>query len=193
MSWNAKAPWLLRSFCTLAAALAMSANGSTAFGEPVGCPRMDVHVPLAPILRTYLRDQIGGTDKTTRISVATIRDEKTRSEDIVVYVSGQMWCGSGGCRLLVLTPCGSEFRLIGSTTIVQLPVHYLGTTTHGHADLAVFVAGGGIEPGHYAKLAFDGRSYPPNPSMPPAKPIPTPHGEILFPTTARWQGTLLYR
>ncbi len=78
-------------------------------------------------------------------------------------------------------------------TIVQLPVEYLHTITKGHADLAVHLAGGGIQPGLYAKLSFDGHRYPSNPSMPPAKPMIAPRGEILFPTTAKWQGTLLYR
>ncbi|MGB6985587.1 MAG: hypothetical protein WBD74_06365 [Candidatus Aquilonibacter sp.] len=124
------------------------------------------------------------------MSIATIRDQGTGAEDVVVYVSGRMWCGSGGCSLLVLSPSDATFRVLGKMTIVQLPVQYLRTTTNGHADLVVLVAGGGILRPYYAKLAFDGRSYPSNPSIPPAQPIPTPHGEILFPATER--GTLLY-
>ncbi len=180
-----------RIICSFAAALALFTNASAASLGRVDDARTNASVER--FLRTYLADRPGEVDKTTRVSIATIRDEGTATDDIVVYVSGWGWCGSGGCRLFVLTPSGSTFRVLGKMTIVQLPVQYLRTTTHGHADLAVLVAGGGILHAYYAKLTFDGHSYPSNPSMPPAQPIPTPHAEILFPTTAREQGTLLYR
>jgi hypothetical protein len=47
--------------------------------------------------------------------------ETNTAEVELVYVSGQRWCGSGGCTLLILQPQGSSFRVIGKVTIVQLP------------------------------------------------------------------------
>jgi hypothetical protein len=41
----------------------------------------------------------------------------------------------------------------------------------GWRNLAVFVAGGGIMPGYFAELQFDGKSYPENPSIGPARPL----------------------
>jgi hypothetical protein len=178
---------VVATLCVFATALVLCASASEARVERIA---PGPNAPVERFLRTYLRDQTGNIDNSTRVSIASIRDEGAAIDDIVVYVSGQGWCGSGGCRLFVLTPKDSTFRVLGKMTIVQLPVQYLRTTTNGHADLAVRVAGGGILHGHYAKLTFDGHTYPSNPSMPPAEPIPTPHGEILFPTTAR--GTLLY-
>lgn len=182
---------LATTVCAFAVAVVLSTSASAASPRAGNGARTNVSVER--FLRTYLADRTGEVDKTTRVSIATIRDEGTATDDIVVYVSGSGWCGSGGCRLFVLTPSGSTFRVLGKMTIVQLPVQYLRTTTNGHADLAVLVAGGGILHAYYAKLTFDGHNYPPNPSMPPAKPIPTPHGEILLPKTAMGHGTLLYR
>ena len=38
-------------------------------------------------------------------------------------------------------------------------------------DLITYVRGGGIVPGYYARLPFDGRTYPENPTIPPAQPL----------------------
>ena len=41
--------------------------------------------------------------------------------------------------------------------------------------------GGGIQPGYEAELRFDGKTYPANPSVPPARPLKgKPEGEMLI-------------
>jgi hypothetical protein len=40
---------------------------------------------------------------------------------------------------------------------------------HGWHNLGVWVGGGGIQPGYEAELRFDGKKYPGNPSVPPAR------------------------
>jgi hypothetical protein len=42
---------------------------------------------------------------------------------------------------------------------------------NGWNDLIVFVSGGGIQPGYYAVLPFDGKKYPENPTIEPAMPL----------------------
>lgn len=53
--------------------------------------------------------------------------------------------------------------------ITQLPIRLLPGRSHGWRDIGVFVRGGGILPGYHARLSFDGRAYPSNPLMPPAR------------------------
>jgi hypothetical protein len=65
----------------------------------------------------------------------------------VVYVSGQGWCGSGGCTLLILEPVSSSFKVLGRLAIVQLPVRLLSSAKVRYPKLGVRVEGGGIQPG----------------------------------------------
>ena len=47
--------------------------------------------------------------------------------------------------------------------------------------MIVFVAGGGILPGYYAELRFNGKTYPDNPTVKPAKQITSkPRGTVLI-------------
>ena len=45
----------------------------------------------------------------------------------------------------------------------------LRTKTKGWHDLGIWVQGGGIQTGYEADISFDGKAYPSNPSIPPAR------------------------
>lgn len=77
-------------------------------------------------------------------------------------------CGSGGCELYVLSPTPTGYRAVTAVSVARPPIRVLPTATHGWRDLGVMVAGGGIIRGYEARLRFDGRSYPRNPSVAPA-------------------------
>ncbi len=88
-----------------------------------------------------------------------MKSDDGNSEEVIVYVSGQGWCGSGGCTMLILEPFGASFKVIGRVTIVQLPIRLLHSMSHGHPDIGVVVQGGGILSGYEAVLSFNGKSY----------------------------------
>jgi hypothetical protein len=71
--------------------------------------------------------------------------------------------------MMVVEPHGNTFRVIGNTTVVQLPISVLPSTAHGHPVIGVTVAGGGILNAYEALLAFNGKKYPGNPTVPPAR------------------------
>lgn len=77
-------------------------------------------------------------------------------------------CGTGGCDLYVLSLTARGYREVTRITVTRPPICVLPTITHGWHDLGVLVAGGGIIPGYEARLRFDGRSYPSNPTVLPA-------------------------
>lgn len=114
-------------------------------------------------LRGYFK---GPEDKTTRYSAAPVALD-ARSDEIVVYVTGRFWCGSGGCMALLLRPTNGSFKVINRFTLVRLPIVVLSSKTNGWHDIAMSVEGGGIVPGRMAILRFDGHKYPNNPSMAP--------------------------
>ena len=134
----------------------------------------------------------------TRVAIAKIRRDDG-GFDIAAYISGRSWCGSGGCELMILEPDGTSFRILGDLGITNLPIRQLKTSSHGHPDIGVVVRGGGLRPGHEARLRFDGKTYPDNPTVPPAEPIERKaEGDVIIdqpaenaPDEAR--GDLLYR
>jgi len=136
--------------------------------------------PLKAFLRSYL--SLWGKvspDKTTQITAVTVKTNSGKPEDIV-YVSGQDWCGSGGCTLLILEPSEATFKILGKVTIVQLPVRLLASSRNWHPDIGVTVQGGGVRVGYEAVLSFNGENYPRNPSLPPARKAAAVQGKVII-------------
>ncbi|MGA8087746.1 MAG: hypothetical protein WCA10_10590 [Terracidiphilus sp.] len=109
-----------------------------------------------------------------------MKTNEGKGEEDIVYVTGQGWCGSGGCTMLILQPTESAFKVLGRVTIVQLPIRLLPSLNYGHPDIGVRVQGGGILPGYEAVLSFDGKTYPGNPSVPPARKTTAARGKVII-------------
>ena len=141
---------------------------------------------LQQFLRNYLADPPSEIDKTTKYAAAAVHlSESAKDNAVIIYIMGQNWCGSGGCRMLVLEPDGNSYRVIGETTVTHLPIRVLRGMTKGKHEIGVRVQGGGIQPVYEAILPFDGKTYPSNPSMPPAKQsAEKARGIIAIPATA---------
>ena len=120
---------------------------------------------LTHFLRKYLGNSPLGIDTTTRFMTAQV--ETAVKKEIVVYVSGRSWCGSGGCTLLVLEPHRSSYKIIGRTSTVKLPIRILSSTTNGRQDIGVWVQGGGVRSGYETRLRFDGEQYRSNAAVSP--------------------------
>ena len=90
-----------------------------------------------------------------------------RPEAFVYLLSGA-YCGSGGCNLMIFTPEGRSWREVADMSVTNPPIRVLDSHTRGWNDIAVFVAGGGSR-GYMALLTFNGRSYPDNPTVAPAR------------------------
>jgi hypothetical protein len=146
---------------------------------------------LKAFLQNYLKSGSSEFDKTTRYSAAPVNLSGAKLPEVVVYVSGRAWCGSGGCTMLILRPDGVSFTVIARTTITRPPIRVLQTTTNGWHDLSVWVQGGGILAGYTAVLSFNGKAYVSNPTVPPARKLAVDaDGEILIPKSA--EGFQLY-
>lgn len=145
-------------------------TASTCLGQDRTLQGAAADVALKAFLRDYLKSGNGEFDRTTRYSAVYAKlSAGAEAPETVVYVSGRYWCGSGGCRMLILKPEGASFRVIARTTITWPPIRVLHTTTNGWHDVGVWVQGGGIQPGYTALLPFDGKAYASNPSVPPAR------------------------
>jgi hypothetical protein len=97
--------------------------------------------------------------------------------EVLVYLFGSYTCGSGGCNTLVFRRAGEGYKLVADIALTHNPVFVGERATNGWKDLVVLVAGGGINPGYYAVLRFDGRTYPDNPTRARARQgVPRRHG-----------------
>jgi hypothetical protein len=164
----------------LCLALGSLAGADAAQGQS---PRQQTYgsaTELRQSLRNYVLGRWGRPEQETRY-VAHLTDlNGDGRNEALVYISGREWCGSGGCNLWILTPRSRSWRMVTQTTITWPPIRVLNTKTHGWRDVAVFVAGGGIIPGHEVALRFNGRSYPTNPSMVPATTGRRPSGTMVI-------------
>src|SRR5437763_13772221 len=94
------------------------------------------------------------------------------------------WCGIGGCKTLILARDGTSWRVVATITITMLPIGVLQTTSNGWHSMGVWVQGGGIQSGYEAELRFDGKTYPRNPSTPPARRlVGNAEGEVVIPSS----------
>ena len=150
-------------------------------------------------LRNFLIQYLGPPESeqartNTRYLYATADLNGDGQPETIVYILSSGWCGSGGCPMLILTTQNAHYKVITRTTVTQLPIRLLPSQTNGWQDLAVSVSGGGIRPGYEAKLAFNGRKYPSNPTIAPATKLPSQMpGRTLIREGAEPQAIPVYR
>jgi hypothetical protein len=110
-------------------------------------------------------------DKATRY-IAAFQDLNTDGiPEAIVYLTGSKWCGSGGCTTLILTQGKSSWKIVTKITISRPPIRVLSNTSHGWHNISIWVQGGSIKTGYDAELIFNGKTYPKNPTVPPARQV----------------------
>jgi hypothetical protein len=139
-------------------------------------------------LRRFLQNYAGGSDpgiKATRYFAAFVHLRDDSTQQVIVYLIGRAWCGTGGCLTLILVPKDSSYTIITEMSVVQPPIRVLDTKSNGWHDLGVWVQGGGIQRGYEARLSFNGNEYPDNPTVPPAQPLTARvNGKVVVPRSA---------
>lgn len=86
--------------------------------------------------------------------------------DAVVLISDMDYCGSGGCKMVVLRGKPGGFVVLSSSTVTREPVFVLPEVRYGWHTLLVSIAGGGVEAGQVV-MPFNGSRYPLNPTEQP--------------------------
>lgn len=100
------------------------------------------------------------------------------SFQILVHAMGPMICGTGGCPTFVFS---SKLDLISWISITQLPIMVSNNKSNGWRDIIVTVSGGGIMQSYQARLRFNGKRYPSNPTVKPAEKVIQPMtGDVLI-------------
>jgi hypothetical protein len=75
----------------------------------------------------------------------------------------------------------SSYVFIAKVIITHPPIRVLSATSNGWRSLAVWVQGGGIQPGYEAELRVDGKTYPNSAANPSARRLVTAApGEVVI-------------
>jgi hypothetical protein len=136
---------------------------------------------LTKVLKQYLKEQEVENDGSTRYMASFIDLNDDGKKEVIVHIIAQSLCGTGGCPTLVLILQQSSFSIVSRISITRPPIRVLKAKSHGWHDIAVWVAGGGIQPGYEADVPFDGESYASNPTVPPAHKLsPQSAGSIAI-------------
>jgi hypothetical protein len=116
-------------------------------------------------LRTLTSAGLADNDRTIKVNIGLVDLDDDGTNEAAAYLSGDRTCGSGGCVAYVLKHENDSYQPITRLTVVWPPIRVLASKSNGWHDLGVWVQGGGVQPGHEARLRFDGRTYPENPSV----------------------------
>jgi hypothetical protein len=163
----------------VAAAIAILSAASGAVAQDHGQAIAAQDGSLKMFLQRFLKDPIVGEDRTTRYVAAFADLDGHGKQEVIVYVTGWLWCGSGGCHTLVLAAEGSSYRVIADIVMTRPPVRVLTKKSRGWRGIAVWVQGGGVQPGYEAELHFDGETYRWDRSAPA---VDRAEGEIAIPS-----------
>jgi hypothetical protein len=110
----------------------------------------------------YLKTNYKDASETSRHFIYNSIDLNDDGKDeYLVGLIGGDWCGSGGCTVLILD---KNFKLNTRMTVVEYPV-YVGApggkeVTKGYSNIYIQNRDGSV-----AKMAWNGKKYPTNPSV----------------------------
>lgn len=150
---------------------------ASALIAPAGAqPRSE---PLPTFLQRHFAEARAGAAD-SRYSIAWADLDGAPGAEALVYMRGRYWCGSGGCNLLIVARNYGSWRIVSEIRLARPPIMVLASRSRGWRDLAVSVSGGGIQPGYQARLSFDGRSYPDNPTVDVPRLGRGPGGRIVI-------------
>ncbi len=140
-------------------AVASKALPSALAEAPPAAMKPDAAIESA-ILRTapdYTREIVG--DERARYAYERVDLNGDGREELLVYLMGSFFCGSGGCSMLILreAPEGG-YLLVNDYSITQLPVIVSPGKSNGWNDIWRMESGGGAE-ASYVRHSFDGRRY----------------------------------
>ncbi|MEZ5316800.1 MAG: hypothetical protein R2752_05315 [Vicinamibacterales bacterium] len=154
----------------MVAALACAAAGATGTLAAMSqTPAPQAPATLPESVARVVRDTYVSAFGETRYFDAATDLNGDGTPELIVHVIGSMACGTGGCPTLVFTPDGDGYRLVTTVSVTRPPIRVSPRSSNGWRSLIVTVAGGGAR-AHDAELPFNGRTYPPNASVAPARP-----------------------
>lgn len=103
-------------------------------------------------------------------------------DEVFAYLLGSIFCGTGGCNLLLFTEAAQGYALLNEFPLARLPIVVAEEATSGWHDLLKLESGGGAE-ATYLRYTWNGERYVSG-ARTPADPEPQGRrylsGELTF-------------
>ncbi len=106
----------------------------------------------------YTREIVGIAGREARYVYSRLDLNDDGRDEVLVYMLGSIFCGTGGCTLMLFTDSGDGLKLIDTFPITQDQVIVSTDRSHGWNNLIRLEAGGGAPP-TYVTHVFDGVRY----------------------------------
>jgi len=140
----------------------------------------DRHADLYDAVAEYV-EPLGLTWDSTAVRVAWVDLNRDGVDDALLYLRGDVWCGSGGCTVLVFEAMdgvdAEEFGAYRPAAEISL-MHGSIVVADGEGLWRDLIAEG--DDGRFHVLSFDGETYPLSPGGAPFLEGPLPAGTTVF-------------
>jgi len=131
---------------------------------------------LKKFMQDHLRHIDPSIDEGTMFSYAFVDLNGDGRDEVVVYLTGRSWCGTGECMTYVLTPDGESFRFLARVPATLTPIRELDKMSHGWHSISTVVRYDATRM-YEGELRFNGQKYPLG-ERPPADGL---RGKIVIP------------
>jgi heat shock protein HslJ len=146
--------------------LSLMADGGILAWEPTGGialrtePDAELESAILRALPDYTREVVGleGGVGPGRYVYGRVDLDGDGRDEVFVYLLGSIFCGTGGCNLLLLESADEGYSLVNDFPISRLPVIVSGERTAGWSVIYRRESGGGAPPS-IVKHTFDGTRY----------------------------------
>jgi heat shock protein HslJ len=146
--------------------LSLMADGGIQVWEPLRDgsfqvkPDPELEAAILQVAPSYTRAVVDIKDGTGRGRYVYARVDLNHDgrDEVLLYLLGSFFCGTGGCNLQLFRRGSNGYSLVNEFPITQLPVIVSESSTHGWKDLWRHESGGGAKPS-YVRHTFDGQKY----------------------------------
>ena len=98
-------------------------------------------------------------DPGSRLQIGWFDLDADGMDEALVMMTGEEWCGSGGCTMVVLQAHAASWKVVSKRPISRPPIAVLDGKSNGWRDLAVIDQGGGLLDPVTVVLKFENDRY----------------------------------
>ena len=121
-------------------------------------PDPELEAALLEVSPDYTRETVEIDGREARYAYGRVDLNGDGRPEVLAMPMGSIFCGTGGCNLLLLSDRGDGYAVINTFPISRLPVILSDQQTNGWHDLVLRESGGGVPPS-YVRHTFNGTEY----------------------------------